>query len=61
MQLIRQPIRVPRYLVPLAKKIRDVEKIIDKGVIIDSPTVKAGKQPDGRVQLKLGGRRGLRL
>ncbi len=54
MQLIRQgPIAVPRYLAPLAKKVRAVEKIIDKGVIIDSPTVKTSRQPDGRVQLKL--------
>jgi hypothetical protein len=52
MQLSRQPIRVPRYLAPLAKKIRDVEKIVNKGLVIDSPTVKAQKQPSGRIQLR---------
>lgn len=49
----RKPIRVPRYLVPLAKKIRDLETIVVKGLVVDSVTVKSSRQSDGRVQLKL--------
>ena len=51
--MTRKPITVPAYLVPLAKKIRHIERIIAKGLVIDSPTVKSERQPNGRVQLKL--------
>jgi hypothetical protein len=50
----RKPIRVPRFLAPVAKKIRDVENIMRKGgggLVIDSPTVRSELRPDGRVQL----------
>jgi hypothetical protein len=51
--MIRKPLRVPRYLVPVAKKLRAIEKAMQKdtGFVIDSPTVKSERQPDGRVQL----------
>jgi hypothetical protein len=51
--MIRKPIRVPRYLAPLAKKIRDVERIIQKGLVVETPNVKSARQSDGRVQLKV--------
>jgi hypothetical protein len=53
--MMKKPIAVPRYLVPLAKRIRSIETAIDKdtGLVIDSPTVKIERQPDGRLQLKL--------
>jgi hypothetical protein len=38
--------------VPLAKKIRAMEEIIEKGIVVDSPTVKSARQTNGRVQLK---------
>jgi hypothetical protein len=49
----RKKIKVPRYLVPLAKKIRDVETIIHRGLVVESPTVKSSQQSTGRVQLKV--------
>jgi hypothetical protein len=38
----RTKIRVPKYLAPIARQLRDVENIIHKGAVIDSPTVKSG-------------------
>lgn len=54
-----RPIRVPAYMVPAAQKIRHVEQIMhkDTGLVIDSPTVTSERQPDGRVQLKVKGRK----
>lgn len=58
MQTNRGSIRVPRYLAPLARKLRAIEKIVyqkDTGLIIDSPTIKNERQPTGRVHVKLVG------
>jgi hypothetical protein len=46
-------IAVPRYLVPIAKKIQHARRIMRKGLILDSPTVSGRRHPDGRVELKL--------
>jgi hypothetical protein len=46
-------IRVPRYLAPLARKIRGIEKTIEKSLILDSPDVFPELLPDGRVRLGL--------
>lgn len=45
-------------MVAVAKQVRAVEKIMtkDTGLVIDSPTVRSERQPDGRVQLKPDGR-----
>ncbi len=47
----RQPIRVPRYLAHVAKRVRNIEHIIHKGLILDSPGVRPELQPDGRVRI----------
>ena len=49
--------RVPRFLAPLARRIRDAERLIEKGIVVDSPSVKSNRQKDGRVQLGCGNER----
>lgn len=53
--MLTKPIRVPRYLVHVVRRLRAIEKITHEksGLVIDSLTVKASKQPTGRVQLRI--------
>jgi len=53
LKMPRKPMRVPRYLAPLARRIRDAERLIEKGIVVDSPSVKSNRQKDGRAQLRL--------
>jgi hypothetical protein len=53
LKMPRKPMRVPRFLAPLARRIRDAERLIEKGIVVDSPSVKSNRQKDGRVQLRL--------
>jgi len=53
----RTKIRVPKYLAPIARQLRDVENIIHKGAVIDSPTVKSELLPTGQVQLRARGKK----
>jgi hypothetical protein len=53
LKMPRKSMRVPRFLAPLARRIRDAERLIEKGIVVDSPSVKSNRQKDGRVELGL--------
>ena len=48
----RTPLKVPRFLAPVAKQLRAVERSVEKCLILETPEVKTELQPNGRVQLK---------
>jgi len=51
----RKRIAVPRYLAPMAKKIRDIETAIHKSLLIETPDVFPELLPDGRIMPRVKG------
>jgi hypothetical protein len=51
--MIRKITKVSPYLAPLRAVLNPIAEIHDKGYIVDSDTVIAERQPDGRIRLKL--------
>jgi hypothetical protein len=49
--VLSRPLKVPRFLAPLARELRALERSIAKTLVLDSPNVRAVRQPNGRVQL----------
>ena len=49
--MLQQPLKVPRFLAPLARELRAIERSIAKTLVLDSANVRTARQPNGRVQL----------
>jgi hypothetical protein len=45
--------RLPAYSRPVAEKTNTLAELINKGLVVDSDTIRAQRLPDGRVQLVL--------
>ena len=50
----RKKMLVPKFLAPIAKRIRDIEVATHKGLVIDTPEVFAERLADGRIMLRSG-------